>query len=121
MILKRRTLMRWGFRAGTALAYFSDPDLGPQRREAVLATIAPYGAKTRLGPVITWLRSLNAGEISRPPTRAQMAAARAAAASGDGPLAAEEAPTGEEVLDPDADADHGDAEERLTVVEHHHN
>lgn len=78
-MIRRRTLLRWGFRAGTTLAYFGDPELGPQRRDAVLAAIEPFGMKTRFGPVVAWLRNLNAGEIAPPPSREELRAAQAAA------------------------------------------
>lgn len=122
-MIRRRTTMRWGYRLGTSLAYFTDPDLGEQRRHEVLARLESIGGRSRFGPMIAWLQELNQGRIGPPPSRGSFEEADEA------PTRSSEA-AGE--AQPDRGLSNGDASvgtdgedrtratiEDLTIIEHH--
>lgn len=131
MIVRRRTMMRWGYRLGSGVGYFTDPDMGAVRRSEMLSRLESVGGRTRVGPMISWLRELNDGRIGPPPGRDEMAPSEqetpsasdadggSAAGLGDGRGGNSDAETSD-AASQDGSAEHANSFDDLTIVEHPH-
>lgn len=62
MIVKRRTALKWGFRAGLAVAYLGDGTRGYDRRRELIDVLDSTVGRTPAGPVVGWLHAWNEGE-----------------------------------------------------------
>lgn len=135
MIIKRRTTMRWGYRLGAGVAYFTDPELGAARRHETLLRLDALIGSTPAGPMIAWLAELNEGRLGPPPSREAFQAGTEAdmdvpeeawaeedAEDYDGQAAGE--PTATDQLWTGAEDEPADHEatsvDDLTVIEHQH-
>jgi len=62
MIVKRRTALKWGFRAGLAVAYLGDGTRGYDRRRELIDVLDSTVGRTPAGPMVGWLQAWNEGE-----------------------------------------------------------
>jgi hypothetical protein len=66
VILRRRTVLKWGFRLGVVAAYLTDSQHGQRRREDILDGARQFTGNTPLRPVVDWLAAVNESELALP-------------------------------------------------------
>jgi hypothetical protein len=98
-MMRRRQMLRWGFKLGILVAWISDSDHGYDRRRMILDNLDRVLGRTRAAPIVDLLSALNDEEFE-----AALASLPRIARGGD-PFDEEYEPEEEEEYEPELDAD----------------